>query len=235
MYTNYNQFWADYRTVRRYYEEFTENIGWLAAPDPERAWGIYQQARDVEYGILVMGRTCVDEAGRTPDQFGNAITEQEHQALGVITHQDEQAAVLAGRGIAGVVRAVGGMVMHYYGGINSAWRGGLSGYHFLYNDAWLLGGAHAKADFNLASPRREMNLWVGGDNGRLTATGREVVFLNDHGYRVVNAGAGLETFTCAASHWGDEAAAGAATLASCVNAIRGITRRAQILGMCTTY
>lgn len=196
MYRNIKEFWADYRSVSNYYKEFTRNIQWMGEPDVNRAYNIYLQARQQRYGTLVMGRTCVDEAGRTPAQFGNAITTQEHQALGVITHNDEAPAVLAGQaGITNMNVATGGMIMHFYNNINSAWRNNLSGYHFLYNDAWLLGGAHGLCDFNLASPRRKSNLWdVPGS--RLTATGREVVFLDSCGYRIAKTGHdGYEVYT----------------------------------------
>lgn len=184
MYNSYASFWADYRVVANYYLEFSRNINWMAAPDPKRAYGIYQQARNVQYGTMVMGRTTVDEHGRTPAMFGNALTEADHAGLGVITHADEAMHAAVGR-ITTV--ATGGMVMHYYAGVNSAWRGGRSGYHFLYNDAWLLGGAHGGAQFNLASPRWQINLWDSGRQG-LTATGREAVFLDAHGYRISKTG-----------------------------------------------
>jgi hypothetical protein len=227
MYSSYDRFRGDYRTVQDYYEAFSRNISWMAAPDCERAWGIYQQALGVTYGILVIGRTCVDEAGRTPEQFGNAITEDEHRGLGVITHADEEAMVLQGKAVTGVTKATGGMVLHFYGGVDATWRGGRAGYHFLYNDAWLLGGAHGHADFNLASPRWEKNLWDSG-SGRLTATGRELIFLSRHGYELARVGnGGLEVFTCK-----NDPAAEAASLGSLVSAIRNVTGRDQILGLC---
>jgi hypothetical protein len=227
MYGSYGRFWDDYQAVQDYYETFSRNISWMAAPDPERAWGIYQQARGVAYGILVIGRTCVDEAGRTPEEFGNAITADEHRGLGVITHADEEAMVLQGKGISGVSKATGGMVLHFYGGVDGGWRGGKSGYHFLYNDAWLLGGAHRRCDFNLASPRWEKNVWD-SRGGRLTATGRELVFLTNHGYELATVGcSGLEVLTCK-----DDGAASEASLPSLASAVRGVTRREQVLGLC---
>lgn len=160
MYGNYREFWADYRSVANYYQQFNDALNWVAPLDPERAWNIYQQARHQRYGVLVMGRTCVDEPSRRPADFGNAITVEDHQALGVITHNDEAANVLNGNsGIANMNAANGGMIMHFYSAQNSAWRQARSGYHFLYNDAWLLGGAHGTRDFNLASPRRRTNPW----------------------------------------------------------------------------
>ena len=76
--------------------------------------------------------------------------------------------------------ATKGMIMHFY---NSLHRG----YHFLYNDAWLLGGAHGRCEFNLASPRWKRNIWDQRGQ-RLTATGREAVFLDSCGYCVERAG-----------------------------------------------
>lgn len=195
MYNTFGQFLEGYHEVSDYYHDFTNHISWMGPPIPERAWDTYVQARRQRYGVLVMGRTCVDEAGRTPQQFGNAITTLEHQGLGVITHSDESKLVMSGHaGIANMKVARGGMILHYYANINSAWRNGKAGYHFLYNDAWLLGGAHACHDFNLASPRWKSNLWV-SSSGRLTATGREIVFLDSCGYRIQKIAGKLEVFT----------------------------------------
>ena len=225
MYQNYRTFWADYRIVSNYYEEFSRNINWMAPLDPVRAYGIYQQARAVHYGTMVMGRTTVDEAGRTPAMFGNAFTEADHAGLGVITHADEATHAAVGR-ITTVANQ--GMVMHYYAGVNSAWRGGRSGYHFLYNDAWLLGGAHGCAEFNLASPRWKINLWDDGRKG-LTATGREAVFLDAHGYRIMRTGRQTDwrnTYESFVSV--DEDRSRAATFHSLVEAIRGIRELRQL-------
>ena len=181
MYDSYIHFFQAYQPVRRYYENLTRNIAWLGEPVLQRAWDIYQQAREQPLKVLVMGRTCVDEPGRQPQQFGNAITAADHQGLGVITDSADTRAIMNGRaGIANMQVATKGMIMHFY---NSLHRG----YHFLYNDAWLLGGAHGRCEFNLASPRWRRNIW--DQRGRrLTATGREAVFLDSCGYQVIPVG-----------------------------------------------
>jgi hypothetical protein len=225
---SYDQFLTDYKTVQDYYEAFSRNIDWMAAPDPQRAWGLYQQAKGLEVGVVVIGRTCVDEKGRKPKQFGNAFTVADHRNLGVITHADEEDMVSMGKAITNVSIPTGGLVMHFYGGVNSEWRGGKSGYHFLYNDAWLLGAAHKHCNFNLVSPRWEKNIW--DDSGYLTCTGREIVFLSNHGYQLGKAGGtgiGGESYWCS-----DERKADGATLVSLGKAIRSITSREQILDLC---
>ena len=208
MFRNQAAFDIAYLRARRYYEGLSRNpnLQWLAPIDLARGWDIYQQARDAAAGILVMGRTTVDEPGRTPDQFGNAITIDDHQGLGIITHRSEAAEVANAAWAPEVT--TGGMVMHFYGGTNppvnwgagAGWRQGRSGYHFLYNDCWLLGGAHALHDFNLASPRRWSNIWALA-RADLTATGRELAFLDRHGYHFVkHYQAGTEVATCRVQH-----------------------------------
>ena len=44
----------------------------------------------------------------------------------------------------------------------------------LANDAWVLGGIHAKTEFHFASPLRWENLWAHGA-GRMTVTAREAI------------------------------------------------------------
>ena len=228
MYANYREFWADYRAIANYYEEFTRTINWMGPPSIERAWDIYSQARNQQYSILVMGRTCVDENGRTPDQFGNAITIDDHKALGVITHRDEAPGVRNGQtGYGNINVATGGMIMHYYNALDSAWRNGKAGYHFLYNDAWLLGGAHGRHDFNLASPRWKKNIWDSRGQ-RLTATGREVVFLDSCGYRVRKVGhGGLEVYTST-----DRQAAQNSRFQTLVGAMRSVRNYNAVHNLC---
>ncbi len=195
MFNNQAELTAGYQEARLYYERLSARIDWLAPIDMARGWDIYHQAFRASYNILVMGRTTVDEPTRTPHQFGNAITIEDHEALGVITHGSEAAMVhLHQQGAGHLTRTTGGMIMHFYAelthlgnlvGPGAQWRRGRSGYHFFYNDCWLLGGAHAHHDFNLASPRRLTNVWDQRGN-RLTATGRELAFLYGHGYSFAN-------------------------------------------------
>jgi len=50
----------------------------------------------------------------------------------------------------------------------------------LANDAWLLGGIHARTEFHFASPLRWENLW----DARMTVTAREVIGITAFGYRI---------------------------------------------------
>jgi hypothetical protein len=53
----------------------------------------------------------------------------------------------------------------------------------LANDAWLLGGIHARTEFHFASPLRWTNLWdVAG--GRMTITARELTGIAAFGYTI---------------------------------------------------
>src|SRR5262245_61298725 len=110
MYSSYDRFLTDYKTVQDYYEEIIRKIDWMAAPDPQRAWGLDQQARGLGLGVVVIGRICVDEAGRKPKMFGNAFTVEDHRNLGVITHADEEDMVRMGKAITNVSIPTGGLV-----------------------------------------------------------------------------------------------------------------------------
>lgn len=235
MFNNYNQFWASYRSVSNYYKTFNRILNWVAPIDIQKGWDIYRQARNQTLGVLVMGRTCVDEPLRHANQFGNAITEDEHVGLGVITHGTEAIAARTGAGFGPIPVTRGGMVMHYYNNISNspagAWRGidaqgnRRSGYHFFYNDAWLLGGAHALCDFNLASPRWIMNIWD-STGRRLTATGREIVFLDACGYRIQKVG-DLEVLTSK-----NDKSAQSANFQSLVASVGAVNRFEQIRNLC---
>ncbi len=53
----------------------------------------------------------------------------------------------------------------------------------LANDAWVLGGIHARTQFHFASPLRWQNLW--DERGRrITVTAREVIGITAFGYRI---------------------------------------------------
>lgn len=56
------------------------------------------------------------------------------------------------------------------------------------NDAWLLGGMHRGANFQLASPRIPDNLWNHG-GGYLVVTAREILGLQEFGYELDDTGA----------------------------------------------
>jgi len=53
----------------------------------------------------------------------------------------------------------------------------------LANDAWVLGGIHARTEFHFASPLRWENLWDSRGN-RTTVTAREVIGITAFGYRI---------------------------------------------------
>ena len=198
MYRNFTEFNKGYNWVSDYYHDFTSSITWMGPPDVRRAWDIYKQAHNQQLGLLVMGRTTIDKRignrAAMPADFGNAFDALDHANLGLITHSDE--AAQASR-LGKSTKTTGGMVMHFFDEINSAWRNNKSGYHFLYNDAWLLGGAHGLCEFHMLSPRWLSNLWD-TQYGRLTATGREALFLKSAGYEVERVGAAgtNDVFVC---------------------------------------
>jgi hypothetical protein len=53
----------------------------------------------------------------------------------------------------------------------------------LANDAWLLGGIHARTEFHFASPLRWGNLWE-EPRARMTITARELIGIVAFGYRI---------------------------------------------------
>jgi hypothetical protein len=54
----------------------------------------------------------------------------------------------------------------------------------LANDAWVLGGLHARTEFHFASPLRWENMW--DERGkRMTVTAREVIGITAFGYRII--------------------------------------------------
>jgi hypothetical protein len=69
----------------------------------------------------------------------------------------------------------------------------------LANDAWLIGGIHAKTEYHFASPLSWKNLWDDGVD-RLTVTAREVIGITAHGYEISRPHPNLE----AVATWVDE-------------------------------
>ena len=53
----------------------------------------------------------------------------------------------------------------------------------LANDAWVLGGIHARTEFHFASPLRWENLWD-ARGGRMTVTAREVIGITAFGFQI---------------------------------------------------
>jgi hypothetical protein len=60
---------------------------------------------------------------------------------------------------------------------------GASHWSLLANDAWVLGGIHARTEFHFASPLGWENLWDGRGN-RMTVSAREVIGITAFGYRI---------------------------------------------------
>ena len=77
----------------------------------------------------------------------------------------------------------------------------------LANDAWVLGGIHARTEFHFASPLRWENLWDEGGS-RMTVTAREVIGITASGYRIIRPVPKLE----AVAQCSDETRAAAASL-----------------------
>lgn len=61
----------------------------------------------------------------------------------------------------------------------------------LANDAWLLGGIHARTEFHFASPLRWQNLWDKAAD-RMTVTAREAIGIVTFGYEIVRPNPKLE-------------------------------------------
>ena len=77
----------------------------------------------------------------------------------------------------------------------------------LANDAWILGGIHARTEFHFASPLRWENLWDENGN-RMTVTAREVIGITAFGYEISRPVPKLE----AVAQCTDKSRAAAATL-----------------------
>jgi hypothetical protein len=61
----------------------------------------------------------------------------------------------------------------------------------LANDAWVLGGIHARTEFHFASPLRWENLWA-TSAGRMTVTAREAICIVASGYEIIRPNPKLE-------------------------------------------
>lgn len=61
----------------------------------------------------------------------------------------------------------------------------------LANDAWVLGGIHARTEFHFASPLRWENLWA-TSTGRMTVTAREAICIMASGYEIIRPNPKLE-------------------------------------------
>lgn len=182
--------------------DFIQAYGWLGAADYtagklstpatrylEWCLGIYQNAADNPLKALVVGRIVRREGGTEPinlDKIGYGIDDVERTNFGTTTH---------GAGGSGSVL------------YDSKWT-------IQMNDAWLLGGIHARLDVYMASPRTAANL-LDPEFG-CTVTGREVLGLTTFGYTPRGEHPTLgEAFVCT-----DPARAEAATFAAYAAAVQ---------------
>ncbi|TVP60607.1 MAG: hypothetical protein EA351_00440 [Gemmatimonadales bacterium] len=184
MYRSYSEFRAAYDDVAERYEELSSKMDWLAQPDPERAFALYRNAASPSVGFLLSGRTNITRLddpvegpaidpdalfnfgatndgmvpfaeGKSPrDIYERANGDFRPRQRNPLPHTEDRT----------------GGVLHYD-----------RGWHFLYNDAWVLGGIHGRIEFILASPRTRKNIYD-EESGHLTITGRELLGLHFFGY-----------------------------------------------------
>jgi hypothetical protein len=183
VYGTFESFKADYLQVADRYEALTRALHWLGPPDPKAAYELYKNATKPSMGLLVMGRTNI---GRKEKLAGHAIDEIELFNFGATNDGSSlDPRTASGSGALdepSPTRATLGAVLHYP-----------TGWHFLMNDSWILGGVHGRVEFHLASPRVAQNLF---DQGNLTVTGRELTGLRAFGYRVTKMVNGTEIAHC---------------------------------------
>lgn len=179
MYTSKIKWLTSFSQVRTIYDQLTRKKGneWCTEVDPDTAYEIYQRSLHPSLKIAVMGRTVVDRPELKITDFGSAIDIDMHHNFGVNSHNSELAtanASISGPHI--------GSILGFYNATKSGMRSGQirNGWHFAYNDSWILGGIHGKVEFHLASPRRKDNV-INPIYG-LTVTGRELVGLKTFGY-----------------------------------------------------
>jgi hypothetical protein len=186
---------ADYVPVADRYEALSRELPWLGAPDPTIAFQLYQNAIRPSLNLLVVGRTNIGRSGKLA---GHAIDEIELTNFGATNDgSSPDPRTVNGSGAMSEpspTRATRGGVLHYP-----------TGWHFLMNDSWILGGVHGGVEFHLASPRVTQNIFA---DGMLTVTGRELTGLRAFGYAITKMVNGTEIAFCC-----DPSAAAGATLA----------------------
>ena len=112
-------------------------------------------------GLTVVGRLALKADGRwvTSNEEFPSIDEIMRENLGVMTDAS---------GTAGAVLDA-------------------KNWSLLANDAWLLGGIHARTEFHFASPLSWENFWD-GQSERMTVTAREAIGIMSFGYEIVRPG-----------------------------------------------
>jgi hypothetical protein len=116
------------------------------------------EGNPVDFGITIVGRLALRADGGTwvsADESFPSIDEIMRENLKVMDEDSEDS-----------------------GSILSAGHWSL-----LANDAWVLGGIHARTEFHFASPFKWENLWDERGNW-MTVTAREVIGITAFGYRV---------------------------------------------------
>ena len=149
------------------YQALERTFSWLKSFDVTKAFALYTNAARSRFNFLVCGRTRINQDRNRVE--GSSIEEVDLFNLGATHHSPVNQDVRAS--YSGT-----GSVLHYR-----------SGWHFLLNDAWLLGGVHSESEFHLASPRHRNNI-VDPKGNVLTVTGRELTGLNEFGYKFQKVG-----------------------------------------------
>jgi hypothetical protein len=143
----------------------------------EAAYRIYQQARagtklkdvhghPVDFGVTIVGRLALREDNGTwipSDMSFPSIDEIMQENLKTLGEDpSDQGSVLSARD-----------------------------WSLLANDAWVLGGIHARTEFHFASPLRWENLWAARTR-RMTVTAREAICILASGYEIIRPDPKLE-------------------------------------------
>jgi len=174
------EFKRQFERALPYYAALGRTLTWLSTPDTDHAWGIYKRASRPSLGFNVMGRTVVDRMNKDgsrmqPSVFGNAIDLAEHKNFHMNSTSDNRND-FAGMGYEpGMI----GSILCFYNGRTE----GNVGWHFAYNDAWIIGGVHGGVEFQLASPRTRDNIWPSTESN-MSVTARELIGLRISGYNI---------------------------------------------------
>lgn len=156
--------------VAHRYQALERQFNWLQPYRVDHGLELYRNAHNAALGFLACGRTRINRQrtlGLHPPIVGPGQTLENIDLYNLgATHHDPGAADTRAS-FTGP-----GSVLHY----NSGW-------HFFMNDAWLLGGIHARREFHLASPRHRNNI-IDPIGGHLTVMGRELTGLLAFGYTI---------------------------------------------------
>jgi hypothetical protein len=191
-------FFADYAMAKQIGIALSPGV---ASARVEVAWELYKNAMAPDLGFHIFGRHKHDQ------------------------YDDAQSSNLPAQMNAGMV-GIRKSELENFGKLNDQTKGSAlkisnNIWSFIINDSWLLGGAHGHMPFYAASPVNAANIY--NATHILSITGREVLGLALCGYRSVTGHASLgQAYVCQ-----DHAAADAMTLTSYLQAVTGITSRAD--------